>query len=248
MNAKARAGTYLYAVLEGAGGSHGATGVGGGPVHCLVEGDLAAAVSEVRAARVRPERRAVSAHHAVLERLMRDSTLLPAAFGLIAESEEAVRRVLRDNAEALREQLAHVAGKVEMGVRVSWSAPDLFGYFVATHPELREERDRLRARGGGSRDEKIAVGQLLASIVEEEREACAARVVEALEASGAEVKQNPPRDEREVMSLACLVAREERAAFERAVGEAAAGFDEHFRFTLTGPWAPYNFTSIKLAG
>lgn len=248
MNARAEGGTYLYAVLAGEGGSYGPIGIGGGEVHCVVLGDLSAAVSEVRGGRVRPERRSVAAHHAVLERLMRDATVLPAAFGLIARSDEAVRRVLRDHQEVLREQLAQVAGKVEMGIRVSWSVPDLSGYFLATHPELREARDHLKASGGGSRDQKIAVGALFARAVEADREACAARVTAALEERGVEVKQSPPRDEREVMSLACLVPRDDRPAFEQAVEQVAATFDEHFKFVLTGPWAPHNFTSLKLAG
>jgi hypothetical protein len=82
---------------------------------------------------------------------------LPAAFGLIAPSDEAVCGLLLERGALLREQLEHVAGKVEMGLRVSWSAPDLFEYFVALHPALGATRERLRGRTDVGREELIAV-------------------------------------------------------------------------------------------
>jgi hypothetical protein len=240
-------GTYVYAILaspEGV-GAPGPIGIGGGEVYCVSAGDLAAAVSRVGHARLRPERKHLLAHQAVLKHLMERGSVLPAAFGLVATSDEAVRERLLENPEAFREQLERVAGKVEMGLRVSWNAPNLFDYFVSIHPELGAIRERLRGRHDVGREELLAVGKLFESLREADRETHSERVASALREHGIELKWGSPRDERDVMSLSCLVPREEREAFEKLLETTAAGFDDHFTFELTGPWAPHSFTELK---
>jgi hypothetical protein len=241
-------GTYLYAVLSGTQEAGAASGIGieGGEVYCVTAGDLRAAVGRVSRARIRPERKHLLAHQAVLRRLMEHGTVLPAAFGLIARSDEAVRGLLSDNSTLFREQLEHVAGKVEMGLRVSWNAPDLFDYFVAAHPKLGAAREHLRSHPEANRDELIEVGKLFESLREADREAHAERVAAVLQARGIELKWNSPRGEREVINVACLVPRGELGGFDKVIEAAAADFDDHFTFEFNGPWAPHSFTELKL--
>ena len=73
----------------------------------------------------------------VISRLMEETTPLPMSFGIIADGPGAVRRILSRNRRAFLQQLANVAGKVEMGLRVTWDVPNVIEYFVLTHPELQ---------------------------------------------------------------------------------------------------------------
>lgn len=248
MNAQA-GGTYLYAVLPHTqgGGEPGSTGVEDAEVYRVIAGDLAAVVSRVSRPRLRPERRHLLAHQAMLRRLMEHGSVLPATFGVVAPSDEAVRDRLLEGHEQLREQLARVSGKVEMGLKVSWSDSDIFGYFVTAHPELTAARDQLLAHPELSREELINVGKLFEHLREAERESHFERVAAVLREQGVELKQNPPRGEREVMNLACLVPRERADAFEKMIEVAARGFDDHFTFEFNGPWAPHSFTELEPA-
>lgn len=241
-------GTYLYAVLASgeAAGETGLIGIEGGEVYRVTAGDISAVVSRVGRARLRPERKHLLAHQAVLRRLMEHTTVLPAAFGLVARSDEAVRGRLLESQEVFREQLGHVAGKVEMGLKVRWSTPNLFDYFVATHAELGAARDRMKGRHDMGREELIAVGKLFEHLREADRQAHSERVAAVLRERGVELKWNTPREETEVMNLACLLPREGLDAFEKLVEAAAEGFDEHFTFEFNGPWAPHSFTELKL--
>jgi hypothetical protein len=241
-------GTYLYAVLAGpeGAGETGWVGIEGGEVYRISAGELSAVVSRVGRARLRPERKHLLAHQAVLRRLMEHTTVLPAAFGLIARDDEAVRGRLLESQELFREQLEHVAGKVEMGLKVRWSTPKLFDYFVATHPELGAARDRMKGRHDIGREELIAVGKLFETLREADRQAHSERVAAVLRERGVELKWNPPRGESEVMNLSCLLPREGWESFEKLVEAAAEGFDDHFTFEFNGPWAPHSFTELKL--
>lgn len=246
--ATARGRTYLYAVIADAQGrTYGDFGIDGRKVYSIPVGRVAAVVSDLPSEKIRPERSRLAAHQEVLKKLMAEATPLPMSFGIVADSPEAVRKMLSRNQQALLEQLRRVAGKVEMGLRVAWDVPNIFEYFVDTHPELKLVRDRLL---GGHREptqeQKIEVGRMFDRLLNEDREAYADKVDGILAPHCSEIERNKCRNEREVMNLACLVERAAMPQFESDVFEAAQQFDNNFAFDYNGPWAPHNFVEIDL--
>ena len=246
---EAKVGNYLYAIVGHPQGCdrYGPIGIDGGEVYSIPDGQLAAVVSDVPNARLRPERRHLAAHHAVHKCLMQEGALLPMSFGVIADSRQAVRHILTLNRDAFLEQLRRVENKVEMSLVVKYDIPNIFEYFVRTHPELKAYRDQLF--GGGrqpSEDDKLELGRLFDRTLRDERAELTQTVVESLAPLCIEIKENPPRGESGVMNLACLVARDGQERFERGVFEAAGRFDDNFSFDYSGPWPPYNFVEVHL--
>ena len=244
-------GKYFYAVVYAMGDhAFGDVGIDGNKVYTLSDGQVAAVISDMaNGGRIRPERRHIAAHQEVLKRLMNEGvTPLPISFGVIAEGLKEIKKILAINRKAFIEQLRRVDGKVEMGLRVTWDVPNIFEYFVNTHAELRVARDRfLGAYREPSQEEKIEVGRMFDRILQEDREDHTSRVEEVILPSCFEVKRNAPKNEREVMNLACLVGRQEyQTVFEAAIFEAARLFDNNFAFDFNGPWAPHNFSDVEL--
>lgn len=234
---------YVYAIAgEGLSRAHGIRGLDGASVYAISEGSLAAIVSDVVGKRVRPERAKLTAHHAVIARLMEEDTVLPMTFGTIATSKELVN-VLRTNKKVFGRRLDHVKGRVEMGLRVTWDMPNIFEFFVSRHSSLMALRDDLylRRRQQPTRDEKIALGSLFDQLLVQERQAHADAVMKVLRPHCIEIKQNKPRGEQEIMRLACLIDRPDQKCFEDAVFQAAHLFDDNYSFSFNGPWSPYNF-------
>ncbi len=242
-------GKYLYAVIPAAGDrEYGPIGIEGEQVFLIADNQVGAVVSNFSNGKIRPERRHIGAHQAVLKRLMADETPLPITFGIIAEGAKEIKRILSLNRKAFAEQLRRVQGKVEMGLRVSWDVPNIFEYFVNTHAEIRAARDHfLGSNRVPSQEDKIEVGRLFDRVLQEDREEHTERVESILSSCCAEIKRNISRNEQEVMNLACLVKREVvEKAFEAAIFEAAGGFDNNFSFDFNGPWAPHHFVDVEL--
>jgi gas vesicle protein GvpL/GvpF len=244
----ARLRAYLYAVIaDTRNQKYGDFGIDAGCVYSIPAGRVAAVVSEVQPGRIRPQRSHLAAHQEVLKKLLTQTTPLPMSFGMIAASPEAVRKLLLRNQQALLEQLGRVAGKVEMGVRITWDVPNIFEYFVNTHSELRLARDRLL---GGPReptqDDKIEVGRMFERMLNEDREAHLEQVRGILSEYSTEIQALKCRSEREVTNLACLVGREATPRFETGVFEVAKCFDQNFALDYNGPWAPHNFVELNL--
>jgi hypothetical protein len=222
-------------------------GVGGADVETVVECGLAAIVSRLNVRKVRPQRANLSAHHRILHEVAEGGPVLPAVFGTVAESEETLRRVLRRNHDALVESLDRLRGKVEMGLKVYWDLPNVFEYFVATHQELEAMRNRLFRPGRTATvEEKVELGERFVSLLQQARDRHTGLVKQALAPWCVEVRAIDPGEERMIMKLACLVAKDRERQWEDAVRQAALFFDDHYRFDFSGPWAPYNFAEVDL--
>lgn len=244
-----RTAKYLYAIATlRSGPDFSFMGIDGRRIEAVVNAGIAAVVSDFAAERIRPERRHLAAHRAVLSFLLeREEGILPMRFGTIAAGTTEIERLLKLNREAFTRELLRVSNKVEMSLRVVWDVPNIFDYFVRSRPELRIERDRLFLRGRApTQEERIGLGRTFERLLSEERQRHAQRVEETLASCCAEIIHAAPRDEREVMALACLVEKNRRADFERAVLDAARGFDNNFAFDYSGPWAPHSFAEISL--
>lgn len=241
-------GKYLYAIVDGLGDrTYGPIGINGGVVHTLSHGSVAAVVSDMTDKRVRPERKNLAAHHAVVKRLMEETTVLPVAFGTLADSPLAVRNILKKNSDVFVEQLDRVRGKVEMGLHVTWDVPNIFEYMVNRAPELAALRDSvLGKQRGPSQEDKLDLGRLFDRLLTQERERHTEAVLETLAPHCVDITQNAPREEREVMHLACLVEGDAQKGFEDGVFEVAKLFDNNFAFDFNGPWAPHHFVHVAL--
>jgi len=247
-SASPSSGKYLYAITSLADDhTYDVAGIDGSPVHSVSDGHLTAVLSDCSRQKIRPERAHLAAHQAVLKRLMIEVTVLPMAFGIIADDPKAVLQMLTLNREAFLEQLTRVAGKVEMGLRVVWNTPSIFEYFVDLHPELRAARDRLLGNQREARqEEKLELGRFFEQLLNAEREAHDEKLEEALAPCCTEIKRSPPRNVNEVTNLSFLVEREGQKRLEDAVFQVAGQFDNNYTFDLNGPWVPHNFVEMDL--
>jgi len=225
----------------------GLAGLGGAPVRLCAVGRLAAIVSDTELDVVRPERRHLAAHQAVLTRLVTSADLLPMAFGMISDGEAAVRALLAEHVAVLSRQLARIAGRVEMAVRLRWQEDDTFRVFVERFPELRKRRD---ACFGGQREpaqmELLELGRTFEQLLLREREDKTSLALAMLGPVAAEVKNVEPSSERLMFDLNCLVGRDHESRFEVAVEELAGKLGDEFVLEVRGPWPPYNFVNVSL--
>jgi hypothetical protein len=225
----------------------GLVGLGGAPVRLCAVGRLAAVVSDTDLDMVRPERRYLSAHQTVLTRLVASADLLPMAFGMISDSEQALRSLLAEHVAVLSRQLTRVAGRVEMTVRLRWQEEDTFRVFVERFPELRKRRD---ACFGGKREpgqlELLELGRTFEKLLQREREDKTSLALAMLGQVAVEVKTVEPTNERLMFDLNCLIGRDHESRFDTTVEELAGKLGDEFMLEIRGPWPPYNFVNVSL--
>ncbi len=240
---------YIYAVLDADFGlpSGLPNGLSDAGLEFVVEGQVAAVISPVKGKKLRPRRAHLAAHHGVISALMSHCTVLPMSFGIVSDDAAEVTAFLRDHQELLLKQLDVVRGKVEIGLRVKVDTEDIFGWVVERSGELQATRDRYFAGGREpSREEKIELGRQFTHALDRMRAATLDTLTQYLEPASVAFRTNDPRNEQEFANVTALVPREAVAAFEDAVAQAAAPFEDSFLFNLTGALAPYSFVDLQI--
>ncbi|MEL7484609.1 MAG: GvpL/GvpF family gas vesicle protein [Planctomycetota bacterium] len=239
---------YIYAFCETDAEPRLPDGIAGAPVRVIECGPLTAAVSDVNAGRVRPQRRMLAAHQQVVSTLAESVPTLPAAFGLIADSVDELVGAVHDNVDALRAELDRVGNCIEFDVRLVWDAENVFEHLVSIDGVLASMRDELTSLGDGAPHElRVEVGRRVERVLASHRAAGSAAIVDAIAPVCREIDESEPSGEHELVRLAALVEREQRSAFEDAVAEAAEHFDTSYLLRLAGPFAPHTFVDLHLS-
>lgn len=249
MESSVALGKYVYAfvwaqdaesILEGQ-----FTGLNDCSLTSSAVGSLAAITSDIPIEKIRPRRQLLAAHQSVVTEISRNWDMLPVSFGLIAESDAELTRILTANADILETQLNRVGGQVEMNLVIRLNTENVFQYFVDRFPDLQEARALITS--GATRDEMIEMGRLFERLLATERDKHSHQILSAIQNVCKETEVQPPRNEGEIVRLNCLIDRSDEAEFTAAIHLAAQKYNEDYVFNFSGPWPPYSFVTLSLS-
>ncbi|MFF8997591.1 GvpL/GvpF family gas vesicle protein [Streptomyces achromogenes] len=234
--------TYVYGITTR---SHpalpeGMTGVGepARPVRVLTAGDLAAVVSDAPED-LRPKRRDLLAHQNVLAESGAGGCVLPMRFGSVAADDDAVVQVLAERADHYAERLRELDGKVEYNVKATHVEEAVLHLVMAENTEARALAEANRRSGGGSYDDKIRLGELVAHLVKA-KESDDAQQVRDLLAPAATAVSVGPESTGWLLNVSYLVPRDTSDRFLAAVEEVRQSHP-HLELSVHGPLPPYSF-------
>lgn len=220
---------------------------GEGPVRTIPHRGLAAVVSDDPLPRYELTRKNVRGHQAVVDSVMRTSDILPTRLGTVLPSPRSVvQDVLEKRWAELGRLLEHIAGRVELSVKVSWTDLQcVWRELVAGDRNLRALRDRLaRHPTAVTYEARIELGGRAAQLLEAKRAQEADELVSVLELQAVSVCRSDPVSEFMVLNAAFLVERTQIEAFEAAVRDLDRAGGGRLGFGLAGPLPPYNFVGL----
>jgi hypothetical protein len=243
---------YVYGVIAAAdaGGWPGAVGLGesDAQVWALVEGDLAALVSSLPPDHVPGRREDLEAHRRVLALAIERGTVVPMRFGVVIDGEDMLReQLLIGHGRELSELLHKLDGHVQMTVRAFYAEDAVVRAVIAENPEIMRRYAAIEGRSEiESRPERIALGELVAAAVDAHRGQDEQALLERLQPFAAEVRVEPPGNDRVALDAQLLVHRDRRAALDEAVRELRVAYDGYLALRYIGPLPPYSFSDLSL--
>ncbi|MFI7406131.1 GvpL/GvpF family gas vesicle protein [Streptomyces sp. NPDC049541] len=234
--------TYVYGITAS---SHpalpeGLTGVGDPPrpVRVLKEGDLAAVVSDAPEG-LRPKRKDLLAHQSVLAEAGAAGPVLPMRFGSVAPDDDTVTGVLAERADHYKERLRALEGKVEYNVKATHQEEAVLHRVMSENAELRAMAEANRQAGGGSYEERLRLGEMVAAAVKAREAEDAAQLQRALEPAAAAVSAGP-ESTGWLLNVSYLVERDSAESFLAEV-EQVRKSHPHIELRVNGPLPPYSF-------
>ncbi|MFE4535277.1 GvpL/GvpF family gas vesicle protein [Streptomyces scopuliridis] len=208
------------------------------PLRTVTEGALQAVVSDAPED-LRAKRRDLSAHHEVQERLLSERAVLPMRFGLTAADDDAVRAALSEHADLYSERLAELEGRVEFNLKASEDEGALLRQVIEESDEVRRLNEATRG-GGGTYEERLALGELVAQEVGARQDSLAAEVTEALRPCASAESEGGATSEY-FLNVSFLVERGRVLEFTSAAEKLAERYGPDIGLRLRGPLPPYSF-------
>jgi hypothetical protein len=245
----AQQGKYIYGIIEEPEVRRFSfPGVGDAEVYTINHDGIAAIVSDTQLQEIDPIRKNVHTHTVVQDELLKEYTLLPMGFGMIAASEDEVRRLLKKNCEGLVNELNRLAGKVEVEVKVFWDREAVIKELQGENQELTKLQSKIRSALSTNEAQRLLIetGKLVERIVADWKARYAERVCAILGQLALDTQLNNPVGIQNILNASFLINRSREVEFQQEVYKLDSEFRGKVNFKYVGPLPPYNFINLKL--
>jgi hypothetical protein len=239
---------YVYCVIQTSEELRfGRIGVGGEPaeVYTVVHEDIAAVVSDTESALHEPSRADVLVHQRVNERIMRDHTVIPMAYGTAFRAHGDVRELLRSTYKAFKEVLVKMEDKLEFGLEVLWDRDRIVRELETEDDDIRRLKGEISSRSGSTYLARIRYGRLVDAAVQALSERYAHEIFDSLRRIAVASRADRPSGDDTIVSAAFLVERRQQPEFDGLVRQLGARHDA-LTIAYTGPWPPYSFVNMRV--
>ncbi|MBI4304263.1 MAG: GvpL/GvpF family gas vesicle protein [Chloroflexi bacterium] len=237
---------YIYGIIEEPQPRRfGFRGVEDAEVYAINYEDLAAVVSDNGLTEIYPTRRNVLAHTTVQDEFLKKYTFLPMGFGMIATSEDNVRRLLEKNYEALAKELERLAGKIEAELKIFWDEKAMVG---ENQELLSKLKTKISSASSAVEAQRLAIeaGMVVERIVREWKAKYAGQVYNSLKGLAIDARLNNPAGVKNILNASFLIERVKEHEFVEQVRRLDAEHRGKMNFKYVGPLSPYNFVDLRL--
>jgi hypothetical protein len=239
---------YIYGVVRAGARAIDAPGIGQRPLGVVRHQKIGALTSDAEFDQIEVGRDEIMAHAQALERALEHGPVLPMRFGVVMESEQAVRdQLLAPHRAELEAQLDEMEDKVEVNVKGIYDEPAILREVVAEDREVAQLKEITSTRTeAASYPERIRLGELIGLALEDKRAADSAAIIERLAKHAVAVDVGEAVHERMAVNCSFLIKRAELDKFDRALDALADGQGGRIRFKYAGPLPPHSFVELSL--
>jgi len=224
-----------------------ARGVADQPIDVVRHGDIAALVSQITVEEPLGTPEDLQAHARLLDAAAAEAPVLPLRFGAVVSSAEAVaEELLAANHDYFAAALDELEGKAQYVIKGRYDEKAILSEVLAENPDAENLRQQIRDQPeDATRNERIALGELINNSIAAKRDADTQKLVEALESIGVRVNVREPTHEEDAVHVAGLVETAGQSELEEVVGKVADEWKGRADLRLIGPMAPYDFVITR---
>lgn len=223
----------------------GAKGVGDPrtPVGLVAHGGVAALVGEIPLGSRLGTPEDLVAHAEILDGAAAEVPVLPLRFGAVmADRDAVVTEFLAPHERRFSDTLKSLEGRVQLVAKGRYVQETVLREIIGELPEARRLQERIaQVPEDASRDDRVALGELIAAGVEARRRADTTRFAELLDGLGIAYAVREPTHELDAIHLACLLKRADEGRLMHECARFARDQENRIDMQLLGPMAAYDF-------
>ncbi len=251
-------GKYIYCIISVKGGSaeafpRGSIGINDRETSLLPYKDIAAVVSSApiisfdRLDKKELTRHVVT-HQKVNEEAVKDYSVVPMAFGVIAPSVDEASRILEKAYLQFKTALKNTGGKVEFVVQVRWNQEKLLEELVNANSEIQKLKQQASLKTGIlGMPIKLKLGKLIHQEIETCKQTYIKDIQAFLKSLSYDFTSNKLIEDDMIANFSFLIDKARESELDRKMQELGKKYEEKLRFKYIGPMPPYSFTNVNLS-
>jgi hypothetical protein len=242
-------GEYIYGIVEEPRlRRFSLPGIADADVYTINHQRLAAVVSDTESLEIDPTRKNVQTHTVVQDELLKEYTLLPMGFGMIATGEGEVRGLLENNYQGLTSELNRLVGKIEVELKVFWDQEAVIKELQGENQEFSRLKAKINSASSPIEIQNLlsVAGKLVENITRDWKAKYAELVYNILKELSYEAKVNRPADIKNLLNVSYLIDRTCENEFKEQVYKLDSKFQGRINFKYVGPMPPYSFVDLML--
>lgn len=240
-----KTGKYLHCIIKGKvpKDRFKLKGLEGSATHVVNQGNLSCLVSDTSCDHYPLWREHIIAHQKPIEKVMKYYDVLPFSFSNIANTEDQIKKILKERRAEFEELLQKFKGKTEVGLKAFWPNMQLIFQEIAKNPEIQ----RLKKRPSRlTYQQQIAVGELVGKLLEKRKKEEAQNIIKAVSDLAEDLKEQQLFGENMILNAAFLIKKGRENEFAKKVGIFAQSFP-NTKLNCSGPFPLYNFIGLKIS-
>ncbi|MBA4391528.1 MAG: hypothetical protein C0399_11420 [Syntrophus sp. (in: bacteria)] len=186
-------------------------------------------------------------HQLVIEKVMREFTIIPMRLGTYVLNEDEVIQVLKMGHRMFKEVFEEIEGRIEVDVVATWTDLNIVIRRVSESEEIMAlKQSLLNKEEGITIDDQIKMGALIKSHLNKKKDEYAHTIKDSLKDLCRNMKEYTMTDDSIIMNAAFFIDNGMRIPFEERLEELNNSFSGKVHFKYIGPLPPYNFYVLEI--
>ncbi len=237
---------YIYGIISAKeNSSFGPIGMNNNEVCTIRHQDIAAAVSNIPGHIIEPTREDALAHEKVIREIMKECSVIPMGFGIIAKNEDGIKSILEKGHDEFKAMLKKVNNRVQVDVKGSWDTNRIYADVLKENKKIQKLKEMV-SKNPSARNLKIELGKVVKNVMDEKRNSYVNEVKNALGMFSNDSEENKLMDESMIMNTSFLVDKDKENNFYDKVNELEEKSGGKLQIIAVGPLPAYNFTKMKI--
>jgi hypothetical protein len=209
---------------------------------------LAALVSDVNVAKPLGSPEDLAAHQQIVDATAAELPVLPARFGAVLPSDEAVvEELLTPNHDEFEDALKDLEGRTQYVIKGRYVEKAILSEVLSDNRQAARLAGKLRdADPDATRDARIKLGEIINAAVSAKRHKDTRVLGNAMEGHCVASVVREPTHELDAAHVAFLVETDKESEVEQVVEDLARDWEGRIELRLLGPMAAYDFVGSVL--
>ena len=247
-------GKYIYGIIQSNGKRNfGSIGLGDpkGEVYTVTHQDISAVVSDspITAYHSMTKDRVAKdlfCHQSVIEKVMKDHTVLPMKFGTLVEEEKEVAQILKMGYEQFKQTLSWINHKIELDVVALWNR-DMIFQELAEEKEIKEFKEKIASSPAGPQlSDRINLGRMVETSLKKKNLEHAEGIKCALKEKAEDLCTHDTLDNMMILNCSFLLEAKREKEFDAKLNELDERYQKRINFRCVGPLPPYSFSTVEV--